>query len=332
MNPIPDVVRHQVIRLYEQGRSHRSIAETLSISNASVSNIVGYYLQTGTYKAVPSTRRHKEHKKLNLDTLKAIEFYKLQKPSIYIKEIKQKLLEDSVCVPETLPSKSHIHRGLCELGYTHKQITSVPSESQSPANQAKYNAYLDLISDIDANTMHFFDECSVTKSSGKRKHGSSVKGTRAVEVQRYASNTTYTVNLLHSTTGVDYFNILDGASNGQELIQFFMDALDVTFPSGTLKLGYGEVVVMDNCGFHHGRQTEQRLKAMLAQRNVRLIFQPPYHPQLNTCEYCFAQLKGYLCEHEKYAEEMTEMAICDGLIEKITPSVSYKIFNHCGYL
>ena len=29
---------------------------------------------------------------------------------------------------------------------------------------------------------------------------------------------------------------------------------------------------------------------------------------------------------------MTEMAICDGLIEKITPSVSYNIFNHCGYL
>ena len=332
MNPIPDVVRHQVIRLYEQGRSYRSIAETLSISHPSVSNIVGFYLQTGTYKAVPTIRTPKERKKLNLDTLEAIELYKLQKPTIFTKEIKQKLLLDGVCDPETLPSKSHINSGLSELGYSHKKITSVPRESQTPANQAKYDAYLDLISDIDANTMHFFDECSVTKSSGKRMYGSSVKGSRAVEVQRYASNATYTVNLLHSASGLDYFNILGGPSNGQELLQFFMDALDVTFPSGTLKLGYGDVVVMDNCGFHHGQQTEPRLKAMLAQRNIRLIFQPPYHPQLNSCEYCFAQLRQYLCEHERYAEEMTEMAICDGLIEKITPSVSYNIFNHCGYL
>ena len=198
----------------------------------------------------------------------------MQKPSIFTKEIKQKLLLDSVYVPETLPSKSYINIGLSELGYSHKKITSVPRESQTPANLAKYDAYLDLISDVDANTMHFFDECFVTKSSGKRMYGSSVKGSRKVEVQSYASNATYTVNLLHSASGFDYFNILGGASNGQELPHFFMDALDVTFPSGILKLGYGDVVVMDNFRFHHGQQTEQRLKDMLAQRNVRLIFQP----------------------------------------------------------
>ena len=332
MNTIPDLTRHQVVRLYEQGQSYREIAETLSISHPSVSNIVGFYLQTGTYKALPSIRKPKESKKLNLDTLKAIELYKLQKPSIFLKEIRHKLLEDSVCDPETVPSRTYIHKGLSELGYSHKKITSVPKESQTPTNQAKYDAYLDLISDIDGNTMHFFDECSVIKSSGKRKFGDSYKGTRAIEVQRYASNATYTVNLLHSVSGIDYFNILEGPSNGQELLRFFIDALEVTFPCGISKLNHGDVVIMDNCGFHHGRQTEQRLTTMLAVRNIKLIFQPPYHPQLNTCEYCFGQLKQYLCEHEKYSDEMTEMAICDGLMEKITSSVSRKIFNHCGYL
>jgi capsule polysaccharide export protein KpsE/RkpR len=37
----------------------------------------------------------------------------------------------------------------------------------------------------------------------------------------------YRINLLHSRFGVDYFNVIDGASNSMELIQFFADVVDV---------------------------------------------------------------------------------------------------------
>ena len=170
---------------------------------------------------MPTTRTPKERKKNSIWThWKQLNCINCRNHQFSQKIIKPKLLLDNVCVPETLPSKSYLNKGLSELGYSHKKIKSVPGESETPAYQAKYDAYLDLISDIDANTMHFFDECSVTKSSGKRMYGSSVKGSRAVEVQRYASNATYTVNLLDSASGLDYFNILGGASNGQELLQF----------------------------------------------------------------------------------------------------------------
>ena len=95
---------------------------------------------------------------------------------------------------------------------------------------------------------------------------------------------------------------------------FLTEALDVKHGDRSFKLCNGDIVVMDNCRFHHGRNTEPQLRAMLANRNVSLVFQPPYHPQLNTCEYCFSQLKSYLKEHERYALEFTEMAICDELI------------------
>ena len=49
---------------------------------------------------------------------------------------------------------------------------SVPSESQTSDCQAKYVDYLSYISDIDVHSLHFFDESSVTKTSGKRKYGS----------------------------------------------------------------------------------------------------------------------------------------------------------------
>ena len=101
---------------------------------------------------------------------------------------------------------------------------------------------------------------------------------------------------------------------------------------GSFKPCNGDVVVMDNCRFHHGRNTEPHLRAMLADRIIFLVFQPPYHLQLNTCEYCFSQLKSFLSEHEKYARELTEMAICDGLLQKITPNFSYRVFKHCGFV
>ena len=331
--PLPDIVRHQVVRLHLQGRSQRSIATVLDISKSTVGNIVSNYSETGEENRPLSQKcRGRERQKLDVETMKAIELYKIAKPSIYAKEIRSKLVEDNVCTYQNLPSIRYINMGLHEIGYTYKKLTSVPTESQTPNCQARYDDFLSYISDMDAHSIHFFDESSVIKTTGKRKYGSGEVGKRAIEIQPYASNVTFTINLLHSTRGIDIFNIIEGPSNGQELLHFFTEALDAKHGDGSFKLCNGDIVVMDNCRFHHGRNTEPQLRAMLANRNVSLVFQPPYHPQLNTCEYCFSQLKSYLKEHERYALEFTEMAICDGLLERITAQFSYGVFKYCGYL
>ena len=56
---------------------------------------------------------------------------------------------------------------------------------------------MNYISDIDVHSLHFFDESSVIRTSGKRNYGSSEIGKRAIEIQPYASNATFTINLLH---------------------------------------------------------------------------------------------------------------------------------------
>ena len=73
--------------------------------------------------------------------------------------------------------------------------------------------------------MHFFDESFVIKTTGNKNYGHAPVGQRAIEIQRYASNATYTVNLLHSIFGVDHVNILPGPSNGLEILNFFAEAL-----------------------------------------------------------------------------------------------------------
>ena len=104
-----------------------------------------------------------------------------------------------------------------------------------------------------------------------RKYGNARVGERAIEVQHYASNATFTINLLHSVVGVDYFNILRGTSNGWELLNFFDDALQVDRADGSAALERGDVVVMDNCGFHHARHIEPLLQNMFNRCGIELI-------------------------------------------------------------
>ena len=134
-----------------------------------------------------------------------------------------KLLDDNVCTNENLPSARYINMGLKEIGYTYKKLTSVPAESQTTNCQQRFDDTLSYISDIDVHSIHFFDESSVIKTIGKRNYDSSENGTRAIEIQPYASNANFTINLLHSARGIDRFNILEGPSNGQELLNFFTE-------------------------------------------------------------------------------------------------------------
>ena len=87
-------------------------------------------------------------------------------------------------------------------------MTIVPKESLNDNAQERLDEYLTVCSACDPRNMHFFDESSVIKTTGNRNYGHAPVWQRAVEIQRYASNATYTVNLLHSIFGVDHVNIL----------------------------------------------------------------------------------------------------------------------------
>ena len=63
----------------------------------------------------------------------------------------------------------------------------------------------------------------------------------------------------------------------------------------------GNIVVMDNCRFHHGRNTGPILRNMLAVCGVQLVFKPPYHLQYNVCELCFHSLKCHLRKYTSFS-------------------------------
>ncbi len=50
----------------------------------------------------------------------------------------------------------------------------------------------------------------------------------------------------------------------------------------------GQVVILDNATFHHGG----RIEALIESAGCRLLYLPPYSPDLNRIEKCWAWLKS----------------------------------------
>ena len=257
---------------------------------------------------------------------------KIIKRSIYASELRDRLWLDGVVDADDLPSASQINKRMRrDLVMSKKKLSVIPSESNTPEQIARQDEYLNVISTFKPHQIHFFDEASVIKTTGNRSYGNATFGEKAIEFQRYASNANFTVNLLHSLFGVDYYNILDGPSNGFELLHFFEDAVEIQRPDGSVLLERGDCVVMDNCGFHHGLFVEPVLRELLNDYGVQLIYQPPYCPHLNTCEYCFHQLKEFLRRCHILAMEETKIAISEG-VSSITTTNSHNYFRNCGYI
>ena len=192
--PLLAMYRKRVLDLYHDGFGHRQIARENRSTPSFVQKVIdGYNVQQCRDVRVDFPKP-----KIDENVLEYIEVQKLTKPSIYSSEIRQRLLLDGVVHPANLPSVSQINV------MTRKKVTTIPLESTAPAATAAVDDFLTEIANINPTTLHFFDESSVIKTTGNRKYGSAPLGELAFEIQRYASNANFTINLLHSFCSVDF--------------------------------------------------------------------------------------------------------------------------------
>ncbi len=117
------------------------------------------------------------------------------------------------------------------------------------------------MSGVHPSKVHKDNPQSKIRTSEKRTR-SSGSSTLLIELQLYSEYFTYRF-------GVVNFNILDRPSNGLEMLNFFQECLTIVDPVyGNPVLGQGDIVVMDNCGFHHGAMAEPELRTMLGNNGV----------------------------------------------------------------
>jgi transposase len=91
---------------------------------------------------------------------------------------------------------------------------------------------------------------------------------------------------------------------------------DVLLPT----LRHGDIVVMDNLGSHKAKIIRHLLRSI----GTRLVFLPPYSPDLNPIEQFFAKLKHAL----RKARERTEDALNDRIGDIIKATSDQQCSNY----
>ena len=129
------------------------------------------------------------------------------------------------------------------------------------------DAYLRYIQPLNPYKIKFLDEAGVEVTDGRRKFGHSLKGRRAVEIQKYLQQPNNTLTLLVGLTGVKHCSVIEDPSNTAWYIQFLTDAMNSYMDNGQKVLEPGDVIIADNAKIHHG-QAEQILRPWLHQFGI----------------------------------------------------------------
>ena len=88
----------------------------------------------------------------------------------------------------------------------------------------------------------------------------------------------------------------------------------------------GDIVVLDNLGAHRGEPVRELIEAAGAER----WFLPPYSPDFNPIELCFAKLKAIL----RAARPRNFDRVCEVIgasLSRFQHEECARYFRHCGY-
>lgn len=111
---------------------------------------------------------------------------------------------------------------------------------------------------------------------------------------RKAQSPNFTLSALCSLNGIEYAQIIDGATNTFEFLQFFGECgQSLNASTGLPCLSIGDVIVMDNLSCHHYEGGEA-LEEWLGEMGIELLYTPTYSPDLNPIEESFAKIKRVL--------------------------------------
>ncbi|QLI72687.1 uncharacterized protein G6M90_00g090430 [Metarhizium brunneum] len=111
-------------------------------------------------------------------------------------------------------------------------------------------------------------------------------GQPAVHVDEFNRDKKIQILPAYTQDGILHAKIYRGSTDSAVFKEFIEELLPLLGKLPAPK----SVVVMDNASFHHSK----RIRRMCAAAGVRILFLPPYSPDLNPIEEYFAELKRFI--------------------------------------
>jgi transposase len=171
---------------------------------------------------------------------------------------------------------------------------------------------------LDPKRLVFIDE-TWAKTNMTRTHGRCARGRRLVAKVPHGRWRTLTFLAALRHDRIDAPCVLDAPINGLSFRAYVEQFLVPT-------LAPGDIVIMDNLGSHKGRSIRRILRAA----GARLLFLPPYSPDLNPIEQVFSKLKTLLRKADERTITATWKRI-GRLLDAFTPHECANYLANSGY-
>jgi transposase len=200
---------------------------------------------------------------------------------------------------------------------TQKKSLHATERDTAHVQQARA-AYRQLMATLDVRRLKFVDEAGVNLAM-TRLYGRAPRGTRVLGQvpQNYGPKVTMLGTL--GVQGLQAVMTVEGATDADVFRTYVKRVLGPT-------LQPGDTVVMDNLRAHKAVGVQQAL----ARRGARLLYLPPYSPDLSPIEPCWSKVKTALRKAKARTRDALDTTITRAL-PMVTGTDAQGWFMHCGY-
>ena len=170
---------------------------------------------------------------------------------------------------------------------------------------------------MDVRNLIFIDEAGIHLGM-VRLFGRAFRGERAIDsVPRNRGTNVSLIGAL-SLDGLIASMTLSGSVDTAVFLSYVNDVL-------VPQLWTGAIVVMDNLKVHHAHSVRCAIEAV----GARVVFLPPYSPDLSPIEMCWSKLKQFLRSKAARTYEALDQAMTEA-VDAITEDDTIGWFNYCG--
>jgi transposase len=213
-----------------------------------------------------------------------------EEPGLYLDEMAVFLWNEF----EIWVTTSSIRRALISSGWS-KKIARLKAKER---NAELRDIYLNNLSDFQSYHLVFVDESGCDKRLGSRRTGWSPLGVTPTQISRFHRDQRYQILPAYTQDGILLSEVFQGSTDAAVFENFIKRLLQHCGRWPQPK----SVLIMDNASFHHSKHIEQ----MCRDAGVKLVYLPPYSPDLNPIEEFFAELKAYIKRNWTSYQEVPE--------------------------
>lgn len=261
------------------------IAGAACCSERSVSNIRLNLRLFGTARAPPNHVGRR--RSITVPMLKALCEHLLEKPDLYLDEMVIFLWDEF----EAAVTTSSIRRALVDSGWSRK----IARQKAKERNAELRDFYLYNLSEFQSYHLVYVDESGCDKWTGFRRTGWSPLGVTPIQISKFHRGQRYQILPAYAQDGIVLSRVFRGSTDAPVFEDFIKQLLEHCGKWPESK----SVLVMDNASFHHSERVQQ----LCFDAGVKLVYLPPYSPDLNPIEEFFAELKAHIKRSWQFYEE-----------------------------